>query len=311
MKQLVYITGSGHSGSTLLDRLLGSHPDIAALGEIHRFSLGLHRDEQPFRCDCGRPIPECSFWSAVIDRLEADLGYGRQRLLSSFRTTDHHVLGRPSGDTYFDVKSPYQFIPRQPQKILLALAPAWLVPLGDRLGVFGELLEYARNSHRLYRAVSDVSGASTIVDSTKNPVRMRALSLTAPATMKVIYLRRDGRAVTFSRMKRQSVGMERAARIWVSENQKVQHVLRAFDPSRVLDVQYENLCAAPEEEMARIYQFLDLAYAPPDLSADRHAVGGNPSRFAGTTAIVTDEKWRLSLSRSDLEIFDRIAGSVN
>ena len=36
MKQkILYIAGLGHSGSTILDLSLGSHPDITGLGEIY------------------------------------------------------------------------------------------------------------------------------------------------------------------------------------------------------------------------------------------------------------------------------------
>ena len=31
-----YIVGSGHSGSTLTDLLLGTHPEIEGLGEVKR-----------------------------------------------------------------------------------------------------------------------------------------------------------------------------------------------------------------------------------------------------------------------------------
>ena len=36
---IIYIAGIGHSGSTLLDVLLGSHPDICGVGEIGRLFL--------------------------------------------------------------------------------------------------------------------------------------------------------------------------------------------------------------------------------------------------------------------------------
>lgn len=307
MKQLVYITGSGHSGSTLLDRLLGSHPDIAALGEIHRFSLGLHREEKPFRCDCGAMISDCAFWTEVFARVEQRLGLDAAALRDSFQTTDHGLLGQASGDNYFNAKTTYRFHPSQPHKYVLATTPKGLAPIFEWIGALGRQLHYARNSHILFEAVSEVSGASTIVDSTKNPMRMRSLHLTAPRAMKIIYLRRDGRAVTNSRMKRQSIGMEKAAKIWISENRKVRLVLRAMKGVEVLDVNYESLCGALGDEMARIFKFLDLPQLPVNLTTERHAIGGNPSRLNADKAVVVDEKWRIELTAEDLAIFNKVA----
>lgn len=37
--KVVYIASVGHSGSSLLDALLGKHPQIAGTGEIHRLTI--------------------------------------------------------------------------------------------------------------------------------------------------------------------------------------------------------------------------------------------------------------------------------
>ena len=36
---LIYITSNSHSGSTLLDMLIGSHSACLTLGEIHKLTL--------------------------------------------------------------------------------------------------------------------------------------------------------------------------------------------------------------------------------------------------------------------------------
>lgn len=64
---IIYITCIGHSGSTLLDLLLGSHPDVVSVGEIGRSSLIVPRDK---KCTCRAPsITECPFWRQVNDVL--------------------------------------------------------------------------------------------------------------------------------------------------------------------------------------------------------------------------------------------------
>lgn len=63
MKKVVFMLASGHSGSTLLSLLLGSHSRAFALGEF--WSVGRQMDKftgnQP--SICGICADECSFWN--------------------------------------------------------------------------------------------------------------------------------------------------------------------------------------------------------------------------------------------------------
>lgn len=54
--RLLYIVGDGHSGSSLLDVLLGATPDVPSTGEVHRLSL----DSRARSCPCGRVVAECT-----------------------------------------------------------------------------------------------------------------------------------------------------------------------------------------------------------------------------------------------------------
>src|SRR5512143_3727059 len=64
MRQVAYILAASHSGSTLLSLLLGSHPQVATIGEI-RLSPGPMGDLARYRCSCGALIQECGFWRQV------------------------------------------------------------------------------------------------------------------------------------------------------------------------------------------------------------------------------------------------------
>lgn len=63
--QILYIGGSGRSGSTLLARILGELPGFINIGEL-ALSL-LDRDIQAFEipCGCGQPESECPFWRGI------------------------------------------------------------------------------------------------------------------------------------------------------------------------------------------------------------------------------------------------------
>jgi len=65
---LLYIGSSSHSGSTLLDLLLGSHPQIESVGEAKKIAPVAQRwraGERPL-CTCRKPIGECNFWGDVL-----------------------------------------------------------------------------------------------------------------------------------------------------------------------------------------------------------------------------------------------------
>ena len=57
--KLIYILGMGHTGSTLLDRVLGAQPGVLSIGELKH----LHRllDNPEKICACGSPTERVSF----------------------------------------------------------------------------------------------------------------------------------------------------------------------------------------------------------------------------------------------------------
>jgi hypothetical protein len=63
---VVYIAGSGRSGSTLLERMLGALPGYVNVGElIDTFRRVVKFDEL---CGCGAAFSACDFWVRVGQR---------------------------------------------------------------------------------------------------------------------------------------------------------------------------------------------------------------------------------------------------
>ena len=60
---------------------------------------------------------------------------------------------------------------------------------------------YAEMTAALYRSISDVSGKTVILDSSKKPLRTYALLATGTVDVRVLHLVRDGRGVVWSRLK--------------------------------------------------------------------------------------------------------------
>jgi hypothetical protein len=81
VKKIIYITSLAHSGSTLLNLLLGANANTVAVGEVSRTLSRLHIEKELFRpCSCGQLIPDCALWGKVHNRmLEAgSLSYDEQ-----------------------------------------------------------------------------------------------------------------------------------------------------------------------------------------------------------------------------------------
>lgn len=71
--KLLYILGSGHSGSTLSDLILGSHSQIESGGEINAFQsyFGQNSDRPKEKriCTCEVHVEDCEYWGRVRQEL--------------------------------------------------------------------------------------------------------------------------------------------------------------------------------------------------------------------------------------------------
>ena len=78
--RLIYIAGTSHSGSTLLDLMLNAHPANlrvrrAAEAQPPAHGRGMRAREPIAPCSCGAPtLSECPFWSEVDKRTRATTG---------------------------------------------------------------------------------------------------------------------------------------------------------------------------------------------------------------------------------------------
>lgn len=65
-KKVVFVMGNGHSGSTLLELILGSHPQVRALGEITNLRKVVDIDDAEIRI-CHVCEGRCEFWNGKVD----------------------------------------------------------------------------------------------------------------------------------------------------------------------------------------------------------------------------------------------------
>jgi len=76
--KLIYLTGTSHSGSTLLDLMLNAHHEVVSVGEATNLNRSRHRKSGQLRlekCSCRAPcLLQCEFWSRVDSQLKEKEG---------------------------------------------------------------------------------------------------------------------------------------------------------------------------------------------------------------------------------------------
>ncbi|MEM7544861.1 MAG: sulfotransferase [Pseudomonadota bacterium] len=256
MTEIVYILGAGRSGSTLLDRLLGSARGAISLGEVHslwRLPLA------DLTCSCGASGHECGFWGEVLTR--AGLG---PACLASLRRLEAEVVRH---------------------KVIAGAGFSLTRYHADQ--DVGRFLGMQRD---LFGAISEYAGARRLIDSSK--AAPRAWMLAAMDDVKVVHLHRDPRAVATSwrsrkhdpslggPMRRVSAGAAFAD--WARAGASARALARQRP---VLRLRYETLVQLPRLAMRETFGPAiaeGLAWSGPDMftpDPDYHALNGNPDRF--------------------------------
>jgi glycosyltransferase involved in cell wall biosynthesis len=292
---VVYIAGSGRSGSTVLERVLGAMPGFVNVGELIDLSRR-SRDEE--RCGCGLAFTDCPFWTGVGKRAFGGWDTGCLPAIS-------HLQGRAARQRH---------MPR-----LVAM------PLGGH-SFRADVSSYGAYHKKLYSAIAAEAGADYVVDSSKWPVQALALAR-AGIDIRVIHLVRDARGVAHSVSKKVArphalnepdlmwhYPPASAAIRWVTCQGQAE-ALRSSG-LRVTRMRYEDFVREPRRTIESALAQLGLPHGPAQLAhidgsrvvlGKSHGLSGNPSRFhEGETILHGDEAWHYQMSRRDRVIVSAI-----
>lgn len=162
LAKVIYITGSGRSGSTMLERILHSAAGTCAVGELHcLWRLPPAR----LTCSCGNAFAADTHWARILDAAGFDAA-----TLAELRTLEATVCR-----TGFLARHRFSLA-------ALAANPA--------------VRRFRQLQFRLFDAIADMTGASVLVDSSK--AGPRAWLLAGDERVGVVHLSRDPRDVLVS-----------------------------------------------------------------------------------------------------------------
>jgi hypothetical protein len=303
------ITGLGRSGSTILDIVLGNHPQIESVGEVMNLIRTGWISQESLRgidqrrlrvplCTCGKrldvlyvdaPEEACPFWSSV-----------RREWVE--RVDGGSIESYPKLQEAFELKR------------------RWPRLLYERRKPSASFRSYSRLTLAFFEAIRAVSGKPIIVDSTMVPVRAFALGMVPGIDLFVVHLVRDGRGVIASHRKsfekdlqagimwdHKGHPMWKTAVRWTIQNLTAEWVSTQLGPKRTMRLRYEDFVADPKTALERIGSLieLDLTDVADATSSGKpmqagHNVGGNRTKKSGTITLRPDAKeWKSALSPTE------------
>lgn len=274
--RVLYIAGTGRSGSTLVAQCLEQQAGGVHVGEMrYLWERGVTENHL---CECGAPFDRCEFWTEVLAA-----AYGTK--------------ARWVSDEVRALSSQVDRIRRIPQ----ALANAG--------GQYRESTRrYAQLVTPLYDALARVADTDLLIDSSKDPSYLYLLSKLDTLRLEPLHLVRDPRAVAYSwtRTRRRpeihwqeqymrTIRPRRAALIWLEYNTAIEiFMARRKSRSRL---RYEDFTTDPDRMITRVCRTAGLTEKASAMRGSRgHSLSGNPMRFDRRPLVVSlDNEWEVGL----------------
>ena len=293
--RVLYVAGTGRSGSTLLAAVLGQLEGFFNAGEIrYVWDRGLIQNRL---CGCGNRFHECATWQSILEEAFGSEGVDAATMsrLQAELTRVRHLRG--------------------------------LAAAGARSGR-PEVDRYLADLASLYAAIAKLTGSRVIVDSSKLPSYGRLLSRLPSVDLFVIHLVRDPRAAagSWAGLKAQpdrgvpgymeTMSPARSALLWTFWNSTARRLM-AVPPERYVRLRYEDFVAEPQAAIARIVSKLGIdptsVTSPFQDSSTvvltpNHTVAGNPDRLkSGAVKIQSAAAARKGLKGRDRAIVTLMA----
>ena len=294
--RVVYLAGSGHTGSTLMALFLDSHPRIVSVGETS-FKRKLQRQQRTnVTCTCGASYDDCPFWQQVFREVtSAGFEFSPLEWSNDFRYKGwlaHRLLSR-----YY----------ANPAWRVIQRAAAAVLPAHNK-----RMDRVRRVNVEFIRTVLRIAAADVFFDTSKRGMRLHHLLETPELDVRVVKLVRDVRGYASSAKKRGEPVAE-SARAWRKQLEAMDHITHELPHDRVMLLRYEDVCRDPRTWLKQTFAFCGVEpIDPPEVvaSQDHHVLGNNMRRSA-QIRIRFDESWRDLLTSDEQAIALAAAGSFH
>ena len=286
--KVILLIGSGRSGTTLLDRVLGQLEGYFSLGEIdYIWRVGILENRL---CGCGKHFADCGFWRAAIQEAFGNISRSEAKKIQNIR---RKVAIRR----------------RIPQLAFQYIQPTTFV---DKFKIYGDYLS------KLILGVKTVSDCDVLIDSCSYPPHGFLMSSIPEVDLRVIHLVRDSRGVSYSwqkKKKKSTTGddnehMPRMSVIksslrWKYDNLSAHLLKKKVHYWRRL--RYEDFANQPIEKLNETLDHIGLKKDVSNVFDNRnslalntgHLVSGNPMRFKkGKISINADTEWKEKMNVS-------------
>ncbi len=314
--KLIYILAQGHSGSTLTDCILGTHPDVVSSGEMRYLNWQLERTKNIVAsvsaqniCSCGKDFRECVFWSEVFKRITKKTGKDIVADPTSFDTAyfgQFAYQNRGGFDRSFVEKVKGYIFREWVEKGWPIEWIGWIEP---------KLRKWIENNWMLYETMSEVADKQVVVDSSKHLLIALLLQQFQPKDVWIVFLHRDVKGLAASYKKwagrkgRPYVVKETMESTKTFEN-RVRKYKRTIPDLQYIDAQYEEIVRHPAEFLEQVVQKVGISTAYEKQQNDdfyinpsaHHMVAGNPMRYRGKQLVRYDESWKERLTEDELQV---------
>lgn len=307
LSRVVYICSGSRCGSTVMDMFLGSHAEVASLGELNMLGKVLSVGRP---CTCGVILRDCPSWQLVFSRLQSTTGVDLR--------SDPYDLPIWKARARYNIDRAHQNLAFEGQVRLthavLQFRQRLVQWTGLRLPAPGAVRTAVKNKMAIYEAIASAWSSPVVVDSSKNALEAIELAHTYPDRVRVLLLTRDGRGVYLSH---RTTGMDppTSLRSWLTYYRRNAPLLKAALPThQLLTLRYETFAADPVGTGQRLCDWLGLAADAKMASlagSHWHMVDGNETRFAAGQGVRLDERWRQGLVGDDAAYFAAHGASLN
>ncbi|MFQ5682189.1 MAG: sulfotransferase [Candidatus Binatia bacterium] len=286
--RVLYITGWGRSGSTLLGDILGQIQGFFHAGELCLiWERGIIENRL---CGCGSRLKECVVWKNIFSEFFA----GTEQV------------------------DPYKMVRLRERGARTHHIPFMLM-LGGKSLIKSRMREFLAVLEGLYQTVQTRTGSRIIVDSSKFPSYGYLLGMIPTIDLYIVHLIRDSRGTAYSwggrkmlypdsqgpTYFRQYSPLGSAVR-WSVKNVAAE-MLWKHSRGRYLRLRYEDFIQDPHAAVRRILDLVEeqasrLPFVTPNTVElkSNHTVSGNPDRFQrGAVELVPDQRWKVGMKKKD------------